>query len=116
MNYLEATQEIAEVIPDLQSKSKEIKNSYDLIITFTNSIKMMIQNNDNPILLKSLKKMNLLYKNGDYLLRSVIENSFIYSLDSCTSFCSMSDRNNILKTLSPDLKNVYAKQIYSHGI
>lgn len=117
MNYLEAAQEITDVIPDLQNELKENKtqNSYSVIQSFTSRIKNMIRQNDRNILFKSLKKMDEIYRNGDNLLKNAIENTFIYSLDNSTAFCSEEYRKVIFSHISKDLQNIYSRQIYSHG-
>ncbi len=42
MNYLQAVQEITDVVPDFENEVKEIKiqNSYSIIRTFTERIKI----------------------------------------------------------------------------
>jgi len=50
------------------------------------------------------------------MVKSAIENSFVYSLDSCTAFCAKEYRDLIFSRLSPDLQKVYTRQIYSHSI
>jgi hypothetical protein len=118
MNYLQATQEITGVIPEIQDELKEVRiqNSYHIIEMFADKMKSMIRQNDSNRLFPCLKKMDELYRKGDTLVKNAIENSFIYSLDNCTAFCSKEYRNVIFNHLSPDLKKVYAKQIYSHSI
>jgi len=117
MNYLEAAQEITEVIPDIQSELKEnrTQNSYSVIQTFTDRIKSMIRQNERNILFKSLKKMDEIYKNGDFMLKNAVENTFIYSLDNYTAFCSEEYRKVIFSHISQDLQKIYSRQIYSHG-
>ncbi len=118
MNYLEAAQEITDVIPDIQSDLKENRtpNSYSVIQTFTDRIKNMIRQNDRNLLFKSLKKMDEIYRSGDVLLKNAIENTFIFSLDNSTAFCTEEYRKVIFSHISQDLQRIYAKQIYSHGI
>ncbi|MCS3531846.1 hypothetical protein [Chryseobacterium sp. JUb7] len=117
MNYLEAVQEISDVVPDIQNELTENKtqNSYYVIQTFTNCIKNMIRQNDRNVLFKSLDKMGKIYKNGDQLLKNAVENTFIYSLDGVMVFCSQEFRKVIFSHLSEDLLKIYAKQIYTHG-
>ncbi|WP_415328544.1 hypothetical protein [Chryseobacterium sp. MMS23-Vi53] len=117
MNYLEAAQEITDIIPDIQNDLKENKtlNSYSIIQTFTCRIKNLIRQNDRNILFKSLKKMDEIYRNGDNLLKNAIENTFIYSLDNSTAFCSEEYRKMIFSHISKDLHKIYSRQIYSHG-
>jgi len=117
MNYLQAAQEITEVIPDIQNELKEnrTQNSYSIIQTFTDRIKSMIRQNDRNILFKSLKKMDEIYKNGDIMLKNAVENTFIYSLDNYTAFCSEEYRKVIFSHISQDLQTIYSRQIYSHG-
>ncbi len=118
MDYLQATREITNVIPEIRDEFKEtrIQNSYQVIELFTDKMKSMIRQNDRSRLFKCLKKMGDLYLSGDALLKNAIENSFIYSLDNCTAFCSKEYRNMIFSHLSKDLQKVYTKQIYSHNI
>ena len=117
MNYLQAAQEIKEVITDIQNELKEnrTQNSYSVIQTFTDRIKSMIRQNDRNILFKSLKKMDEIYKNGDIMLKNAVENIFIYSLDNYTAFCSEEYRKVIFSHISQDLQKIYSRQIYSHG-
>jgi len=117
MNYLQAAQEITEVIPDIQNELKKSRtqNSYSVIQTFTDRIKSMIRQNDRNILFKSLKKMDEIYKNGDIMLKNAVENTFIYSLDNYTAFCSEEYRKVIFSHISQDLQKIYSRQIYSHG-
>lgn len=118
MNYLQATQEIAVSIPEICNDLKEtkIQNSYHIIGFLTDKIKVMILQNDDSCLFKCLKKMNELYNNGDTTLKSAIENSFVYSLDSSTVCCTKEYRNLIFSHLSPVIQKVYSRQIYSHSI
>lgn len=118
MNYLQAIQEISEIIPDIQEELKEKKtqSSYSVIHTFTNYIKTMIRQNNRNLLFKSLKKMNDIYRNGDIMLKYAVECTFIYSLDNSTAFCSEEYRKVIFSHISQDLQKIYAKQIYNHGI
>lgn len=116
MNYLQAVQEITEVVPDFETELKENTNSYSVIRTFTERIKNMIRQNDSNLLLKSLQKMDKIYTDGDTALKNAIENTFIYSLDNFTAFCSKEDRNMIFSHISSTLKSSYSRQIYSHGI
>lgn len=117
MNYLQAAQEITEVIPDIQNELKKSRtqNSYTVIQIFTDCIKIMIRQNDRNILFKSLKKMDEIYKNGDIMLKNAVENTFIYSLDNYTAFCSEEYRKVIFSHISQDLQKIYSRQIYSHG-
>lgn len=118
MNYLQATQEITEIIPEIENELKKNRsqNSYSVIQTFTDRIKSMIRQNDRNILFKSLKKMDEIYKNGDTVLKNAVESTFIYSLDNSTAFCSEEYRKVIFSHISKDLQKIYSRQIYSHGI
>lgn len=118
MNYLQATQEITGIIPEIKDELKEVRtqNSYHIIELFTDKMKSMIRQNDKTRLFKCLKKMDELYRIGDARVKNAIENSFIYSLDNCTAFCTKEYRNLIFSNLSQELQKVYAKQIYSHSI
>ncbi|AZA84920.1 hypothetical protein C1637_21805 [Chryseobacterium lactis] len=118
MNYLQAVQEITDVVPDFENEVKEIKiqNSYNIIRTFTGCIKNMIRQNDRNLLFKSLQKMDKIYTNGDVMLKNAIETTFIYSLDNCTAFCSEEYKKLIFSHISPTLQTTYSRQIYSHGI
>lgn len=118
MNYLQAVQEINELFPDFERELNKTKspNSYSVIRTFTERIKNMIRQNDSNLLFKSLQKIDKMYLNGDTLLKNAIENTFIYSLDNFTAFCSKEYRQMIFSHISSDLKNSYSRQIYSHGI
>jgi len=118
MNYLQATQEITVAIPEIcdDLKKTTIQNSYHIIEFLTDKIKTMIQQNNTSCLFKCLRKMDDLYKDGDKMVKNAIENSFIYSLDSCTAFCTKEYRDLIFNRLSPELQHVYARQIYSHNI
>lgn len=118
MNYLQATREITVSIPEICDGLNEtkIQNSYQLIEFLTDKMKNMIRKDDTICLFKCLEKMDILYREGDPMVKNAIENSFIYSLDSCTSFCSKEYRHAIFSSLSPELQKVYARQIYSHSI
>lgn len=118
MNYLQAVQEITEVVPDFGNEVKGIKiqNSYNIIRTFTERIKNMIRQNDRNLLFRSLQKMDKIYTDGDTVLKNAIENTFIYSLDNFTAFCSEEYKKVIFSHISPDLQKIYSRQIYSHGI
>ncbi|MCS4301532.1 hypothetical protein [Chryseobacterium sp. BIGb0232] len=118
MNYLQAVQEINELFPDFESELNTTKtpNSYSVIRNFTERIKNMIRQNDSNLLFRSLQKIDKMYINGDTLLKNAIENTFIYSLDNYTAFCSKEYRQKIFSHISSDLKNSYSRQIYSYGI
>lgn len=118
MNYLQAVQEITELFPDFEKEVNETKspNSYSVIRTFTERIKNMIRQNDSNLLFRSLQKIDKMYTDGDILLKNAIENTFIYSLDNYTAFCSKEYRQMIFNHISSDLKNSYSRQIYNHGI
>lgn len=118
MNYLQAVKEITDVVPDFEKEVKEIKiqNSYSIIRTFTERIKNMIRQNDRNLLFRSLQKMDKIYTDGDTILKNAIETTFIYSLDSCTAFCSEEYRKVIFSHISANLQKVYSRQIYTHGI
>ncbi|WP_336686164.1 DUF7674 family protein [Chryseobacterium bernardetii] len=118
MNYLQAVQEIKELFPDFETELNETQspNSYSVIRTFTDRIKNMIRQNDINLLFTCLQKIDKMYLQGDTLLKNAIENTFIYSLDNFTAFCSKEYRQMIFSHISSDLKNSYSRQIYSHGI
>lgn len=118
MNYLQATQEITVAIPEICSDLQEtrIQNSYHIIGFLTDKVKTMIRQNNTSCLFKCLGKMNELYSEGDKMIRNAIENSFVYSLDSCTAFCAQEYRDRIFSHLSAELPKVYVRQIYSHNI
>lgn len=118
MNYVQAVEEITELFPDFKTELNETKSpdSYSVIRTFTERIKNLIRQNDSNLLFKSLQKVDKIYLHGDTLLKNAIENTFIYSLDNFTAFCSKEYRQMIFSHISSDLKNSYSRQIYSHGI
>jgi len=118
MNYLQAVNEITEVVPGFENEVKDItiQNSYSIIRTFTERIKNMIRQNDSNLLFRSLQKMDKIYTDGDAVLKNAIETTFIYSLDNFTAFCSAEYRKMIFSHISPDLQKIYSRQIYSHGI
>jgi len=117
MNYLKAIQEISEVIPFIEEELEENKtpSSYSVIHTFNDHIKKMILQKDRNLLFRCLKKMNHIYRNGDIMLKYAVECTFIYSLDNSTAFCSEEYRKVIFSHLSPELKIIHSRQIYSHG-
>lgn len=118
MNYLQAAQEITDVVPDIQNEWRKntTQNSYSVIQTFTDRIKNMVRQNDRNLLFKSLQKMDEIYKHGDILLKNAVESTFIYSLDNFTTFCSEEYRKDIFTHISQDLQKIYSKQIYKHGM
>ena len=118
MNYLQATQEIPVAIPVICDDLKQttIQSPYEIIEFLTDKMKVMIRQNNTDCLFKCLQKMDDLYEQGDRMVKDAIENSFIYSLDNCTAFCSKEYRDMIFSRLSPELQKVYARQIYSHSI
>lgn len=118
MNYLQAVQEIEEVIPDIQNElqNNNAENSYRVIRTFTDHIKNMIRQNDRNLLFKSLQKMDTIYKNGDVMLKNAIESTFIYSLDNCTAFCTAEYKKAIFSHFSVELQKLHSRQIYHHGM
>ena len=118
MNYLEAAQEIKEVIPEIENELKKNRkqNSYGLIQTFTDNIRSRIKQNDRNILFLCLKKMDDIYRNGDAVLKNAVEHTFIFSLDNSTAFCSEEYRKMIFSHISKDLQTAYSRQIYSHNI
>lgn len=118
MNYLQATQEITVAIPEICSdlKEKKIQNSYHIVEFLTDKIKTMIRQDNTSCLFRCIQKMNELYSEGDSSMKGAIENSFIYSLDHCTAFCSREYRDHIFSQLSDTLQKVYFRQIYSHHI
>lgn len=117
MNYSEAVQEITEVIPDFENEltKNTQQNPYSVIRNFTERIKSMVRQNDRNILFKSLQKMDKIYTNGDTDLKNAIEGIFVYSLDNFTVFCSREYRTMIFSHLSKELRQMYSRQIYSHG-
>ncbi|WPO81897.1 hypothetical protein SD427_14125 [Chryseobacterium sp. JJR-5R] len=118
MDYLQTAREITNVIPEIRDEIKEVRiqNSYQVIELFTDKMKKMIRQNERNKLFKCLEKMGEMYRTGDTMVKNAIENSFIYSLDNCTAFCSKEYRDFIFSHLSHDLQSVYTKQIYSHNI
>ncbi|MEY8759697.1 DUF7674 family protein [Chryseobacterium tongliaoense] len=118
MNYLQAAQEITKSIPEIQNELKEHKtqNSFSVIRTLTDHIKNMVRQNEKELLIRGLKKMNAIYKNGDTLLKNAVESTFIYSLDHFTAFCSEEYKKTIFRHISKDLQKVYSRQIYQHGM
>lgn len=118
MNYLQAAREITKSIPEIQNEFKDDKtqNSFSVIRSLTDHIKNMIRQNEKVLLIKSIKKMNAIYKNGDTLLKNAVESTFIYSLDNFTAFCNEEYKKTIFRHISKDLQKVYSKQIYQHGM
>ncbi|MDQ0593113.1 hypothetical protein QFZ37_001482 [Chryseobacterium ginsenosidimutans] len=117
MNYLQVIEEIKDFIPEIENELRNNKsqNAYSIIQSFTNRIKNMIRQKDRNILFKCLNKMDKIHKNGDIILKTAIETTFIYSLDNCTAFCSEEYRKVIFSHISQDLQKIYSRQIYSHG-
>ena len=119
MNHTDAVREIVKIIPESQEDFKEsyqTKTPFMVISIFTKQIKKLIKNHDQKILLKSITKMNQLYKKGDQALKNAIENIFIYSLDSLTFCCEPSYKDLIFSKMSPGLQNNYLRQVYKSGI
>ncbi|SIQ73623.1 hypothetical protein SAMN05880574_1235 [Chryseobacterium sp. RU37D] len=118
MNYLQAVQEITNVIPDIQKElhSSKAQNAYNIIQIFTERIKNMIRQNDRNILFKCLEKIDYIYENGDNALKNAIENTFIYSLDNSIVYCSHEYRKMIFSHISRNLQKSYLRQIYNHGV
>ncbi|EJL75018.1 DUF7674 family protein [Chryseobacterium populi] len=118
MDYLQAAREITKSIPEIQNELRghETQNSFSVIRTLTDHIKNMVRQNEKVLLIKSIKKMNAIYKNGDALLKNAVESTFIYSLDSFTAFCNEEYKKTIFRHISQDLQKVYSKQIYQHGM
>ncbi|WP_100076931.1 DUF7674 family protein [Chryseobacterium camelliae] len=116
MNYSETVQEIQTIVPDIQNQLQEKNNPYTAIRVFTDHIKRMIRQNDRNLIRASLNKMSAIYSQGDAALKNAIENTFIYSLDNCTAFCTEEYRKLIFSCMSKDLQKSYTAQIYQHGI
>jgi len=118
MNYSEAVQEIAEIIPDFENELVKTtpQNSYTVIRNFTERIKNMIRQNDRTVLFKSLHKMDKIYTDGDTALKNAVEGVFIFSLDNCTVFCPEEYRKVIFSHISKGLQQTYSRQIYNHGL
>ncbi|MDQ1095209.1 MULTISPECIES: DUF7674 family protein [Chryseobacterium] len=116
MNYSQAVREIETIFPDLQNRLKENHNPYTAIRVFTDQIKKMIRQDDQSLIRESLDKMSTIYSQGDAVLKNAIENTFIYSLDNCTAFCTEESRQLIFSCMSEDLQKSYTAQIYQHGI
>lgn len=118
MNYLEAAQEITELVPDIQNEWNDSphQNSLTVVRAFTECIKTMIRQNDRKLLFSCLQEMDKMYIHGDTMLKNAIDNTFIYSLDNCTAYCSAEYRKVIFSHISAELQQSYSKQIYSHGI
>lgn len=119
MNHTEAIQEIIKIAPESKKdfeESYKTKNSFLVINVFTKHIKNLIGKGEINILVKSLRKMNDLYKKGDQSMKNAIENVFIYSLDSLTFSCTNTYKNLIFSKIPKDLSKVYFKQVYKSGI
>lgn len=119
MNHTDAVKEIVKIIPETQ---EEFKDSYKtnspfmVIGVFTRQIKRLIKDQNQKMLVKSLKKMNQLYKNGDQRLKNAIETIFIYSLDGLTFYCDPGYKKVIFDKISVDIRQSYLHQVYKSGI
>lgn len=119
MNHTEAVAEIIKVIPETKEEFQEsykTKSPYMVINVFTRQIKKLIRDNDQKILLRSIRKMNQLYNKGDQALKNAIENIFIYSLDSFTFSSEPAYKKMIFDKMSLSLQNNYLHQVYKSGI
>lgn len=116
MSYFEAAQRITQVCPEIRNDLEHYsQNSYKLVQIFTAHIKKKIST-ENDIVYECLKIMSEMYRDGDETIKNAIENTFIYSLDSCTAFCSRKYRRAIFYELSEELQQIYIRQIYKHAM
>ena len=119
MNHTDAVTEIIKTIPETQEDFKEsykTNSPFMVISVFTKQIKRLIKENDQKILVKSIRKMNKLYSTGDAALKNAIENIFVYSLDSFTFCCEPTYKKMIFSKMSTRLQENYFHQVYKSGI
>lgn len=119
MNQFEAADEIASAIPESKGDMADIiktRNAYAVIKVFTRHIRHFVETDDQPVYEKSVKLLGKIYRKGDAMLRSAVENIFLFSLDSIVSSCLPNRKKLYLSKLPSDLYTVYVRQIYRSGI
>ena len=86
---------------------------YAAINSFSDYTKHAVQEHDLTLAGKCFALAERIYRNGDRLVKLLIENSFIYSLSSYMPM-EPSERKQIKAIIPAKLYDIYVKQV-SHG-
>ncbi|WP_118952996.1 DUF7674 family protein [Taibaiella helva] len=119
MNHFEAADMIATEIPEVRKEIAAVmtrKNPFQLITIFTRHTRKMIDQHNMSMIDKCMKLMDRLYYKGDQLVRTAIENIFVYRLGSMVATCDTAERRNIMASIPGNLYSVYVRQFYRSGI
>jgi len=110
---------IATEIPEVRKEIAAVmtrKNPFQLITIFTRHTRKMIDQHNMSMIDKCMKLMDCLYYKGDQLVRTAIENIFVYRLGSMVATCDTAERRNIMASIPGNLYSVYVRQFYRSGI
>lgn len=119
MNNYEAADEIVTIIPKAIieiSNTQTLQNSFAIIQVFTGHIKRFIEAGNLLMTDKCLRVMEKIHDRGDTLLKTAVENIFVFSLYNITACCNISERRLIMRKMPIGLYTAYVNQIYKSGI
>lgn len=87
---------------------------YASINSFTDYTKHAVKEHDLGIAGKCFALAEKLYRNGDALVKLLIENSFVYSISSYMPF-DMAEKNKLKAVIPATLYDVYIRQVMHSG-
>ncbi|WP_118974853.1 DUF7674 family protein [Taibaiella koreensis] len=119
MNHFEAADLIAAEIPEVRKEIAAVitrKNPFQLITIFTRHTRHLIDEHNLFMVSKCMKLMDRLYYKGDQLVRTAIENIFVYRLGSMVATCDVHERQHIMACVPGSLYSIYVRQFYRSGI
>lgn len=87
---------------------------YASINSLTDYTKHAVQEHDLTLAGKCFALAEKLYRNGDALVRLLIENSFLYSITSYMP-CDVTEKNKVKAVIPAKLYDVYIKQVTHNG-
>lgn len=119
MNQFEAADIIATEIPEVKKEITAVlmqKSPFQLITILTRHMRQMIDQHDLFMTEKCLKLIDRIYHKGDALIRTAIENVFVFRLESIVASCDTAERRHIMARIPGNLYTAYVRQIYRSGI
>lgn len=119
MNPFEAADEIASILPSAKSEfcsPTMARYPFQIIGVFTYHIKLMVEIHNTPMTKKCLNLMETIYNRGNTILKTAVENIFVFSIDTVIASCDDSEKRRIMSEMPIGLYTAYVNQIYKSGI
>ncbi|SFW89664.1 DUF7674 family protein [Chitinophaga sancti] len=116
MNQYEAAAEIADEIPSIQKeivKAPVFGSAYLCIKVLANYTLKMIQDHQIREVQHSMRLAEKIYNKGNQLVKTAIENVFIYSFSAMKMVCSRQEWQEIQSKMPVNIFSIYIQQLHA---